>query len=168
MVMERKCTDMLICLIFFVFFLGMFATAAYGYHFGDPQKLLMAFDSDGNACGSKSSTVFANYPYLYWPDLTNSAMTAASSGSMSISATMLGNTVCVKQCPGIMTASQCKPNSKYPTCPTSYIGNDQCKYSEDKSCGRGRRELKGYSHFSACMHASLIIFKHNGSLNGYK
>jgi hypothetical protein len=63
------------CLIFFVFFCGMFATAAYGYAFGDPQKLLMPFDSDGNVCGNKSSA-YADYPYLYWPDLTTSAMSA--------------------------------------------------------------------------------------------
>jgi hypothetical protein len=40
------------CLIFFVFFCGMFATAAYGYAKGDPMRLITPFDSSGNQCGS--------------------------------------------------------------------------------------------------------------------
>jgi hypothetical protein len=50
--MERKCTDMLVCLIFVVFFCGMFATAAYGYAKGDPAKLITPFDTYGNQCGN--------------------------------------------------------------------------------------------------------------------
>jgi hypothetical protein len=69
-VMERRCTDVLICLVFTVFFCGMFATAAYGYAKGDPTKLIMPFDTDGNSCGSGK---VENYPYLMWPDLTSNA-----------------------------------------------------------------------------------------------
>jgi hypothetical protein len=47
MVMNRKCTDWWMCVIFFVFFLGMFATAGYGYKNGDPSKLITPFDIDG-------------------------------------------------------------------------------------------------------------------------
>ncbi len=35
------------CLIFFIFFLGMFGTAGYGYVKGDPMKLLTPFDASG-------------------------------------------------------------------------------------------------------------------------
>jgi hypothetical protein len=35
------------CIIFFIFFCGMFATAAYGYKNGDPMKMITPFDSDG-------------------------------------------------------------------------------------------------------------------------
>ena len=45
--MERTCTDVFMCLIFTVFFCGMFATAAYGYAFGQPSKLITPFDSSG-------------------------------------------------------------------------------------------------------------------------
>jgi hypothetical protein len=48
MVMERRCTDILICILFFIFFCGLFATAAYGYAFGDPTKLITPYDTDGN------------------------------------------------------------------------------------------------------------------------
>jgi hypothetical protein len=46
-VMERSCTDVFMCIIFFVFFLGMFGTAGYGYHKGDPYKLIVPIDSSG-------------------------------------------------------------------------------------------------------------------------
>ena len=46
-VMERQCTDKLMCIIFVIFFGGMFATAAYGYKFGNPSRLITPFDSDG-------------------------------------------------------------------------------------------------------------------------
>jgi len=36
------------CLAFFLFFLGMFGTAGYGYAKGDPYNLLTPFDADGN------------------------------------------------------------------------------------------------------------------------
>jgi hypothetical protein len=45
--MERSCTDAFMCIIFTVFFLGMFATAAYGFHKGDPTRLITPFDSSG-------------------------------------------------------------------------------------------------------------------------
>jgi hypothetical protein len=47
--MERSCTDVLMCLIFVVFFCGMFATAAYGYKNGDPTKLIQPYDSSGKS-----------------------------------------------------------------------------------------------------------------------
>lgn len=46
--MERRCTDWIMCIIFFFFFCGMFATAAYGFYKGDPKKLIIPYDSDGN------------------------------------------------------------------------------------------------------------------------
>ena len=46
-VMNRKCTDVIPCMIFTVFFCGMFATAAYGYAKGDPYRLITPYDSDG-------------------------------------------------------------------------------------------------------------------------
>ena len=97
--MDRKCTDAFMCIIFAVFFCGMFATAAYGYAKGDPTKLIMPFDSDGNNCGG-ANTKSQDYKYLFWPDLADSVVGAASNvSSITITADMLGNTVCVKSCP---------------------------------------------------------------------
>jgi choline transporter-like protein 2/4/5 len=46
--MNRHCTDVIMCILFLIFFCGMFATAAYGYAYGDPTKLITPFDTDGN------------------------------------------------------------------------------------------------------------------------
>lgn len=125
-VMDRKCTDVFVCLVFVVFFMGMFATAAYGYAKGDPTKLLMPFDSDGNSCGGNGTT--KEYKYLFWPDLADSVVGMASNvSSIEITSDMLGNTVCVKSCPANFTLSECYPNSAYNTCPRSYIDNSPCK-----------------------------------------
>ena len=45
--MNRRCTDWWMCFIFSIFFCGMFATAAYGYHNGDPYNLIRPIDADG-------------------------------------------------------------------------------------------------------------------------
>ncbi len=47
LVYDRKCTDVIMCIIFALFFCGMFATAAYGYANGNPQNLIVPFDSSG-------------------------------------------------------------------------------------------------------------------------
>jgi len=46
-VMNRSCTDILCCIIFLVFIVGMFGAGIYGYTNGDPVALLTAWDSDG-------------------------------------------------------------------------------------------------------------------------
>jgi len=100
--MERSCTDVLMCLIFFVFFLGMFATAGYGYSQGNPMRLITPFDSAGNQCGSNGK--LESYEYLYWPKMFQSLAGSASSlnvsmsgfSNINITAKMFGDTVCVK------------------------------------------------------------------------
>ena len=49
---ERKCTDILCCLSFIVFILGMLAISAFALSQGNPSKILTKFDSDGNQCGA--------------------------------------------------------------------------------------------------------------------
>ena len=55
MIMERRCTDWFMAIIFFIFFAGMFATAAYGFRNGDPSKLITPYDSDGKYNEGKKS-----------------------------------------------------------------------------------------------------------------
>ena len=92
---RRKATDIFMCIIFLVFFCGMFATAAYGYAKGDPVKLLTPFDSRGNQCGL-SGTKTEPFKYLWWPDLYK----AVNSKSVSdVTKGVMGNSYCVKSCP---------------------------------------------------------------------
>ena len=57
-VMNRSCTDVIVCLVFFLFFCGMFATAAYGYAKGDPYRLITPYDSDGKYRNRSCDMIF--------------------------------------------------------------------------------------------------------------
>ncbi|XP_076455047.1 choline transporter-like protein 2 isoform X2 [Babylonia areolata] len=48
---KRSCTDIICCLIFFVFILGLCAVGVFGYVWGNPKLLLYPMDSEGNLCG---------------------------------------------------------------------------------------------------------------------
>ena len=67
-VVERTTSDIFMCIIFGLFFCGMFATAAYGYAKGNPMKLLTPYDSRGNQCGLKNNAT-EEFKYVFWPDL---------------------------------------------------------------------------------------------------
>lgn len=98
--MERSCTDVWMCIIFFLFFVGMFATAIYGYIHGDPSKLITPFDSDGNQCGTGE---LSEFKYIWWPNPVSSINSAA----------------CVVECPQEDDLSNCFENSKIEECPIS-------------------------------------------------
>ncbi|KAL8625996.1 hypothetical protein ACOMHN_012588 [Nucella lapillus] len=48
---KRSCTDIICCLIFILFVLGLCGVGVYGYVWGDPKLLLYPMDSEGNLCG---------------------------------------------------------------------------------------------------------------------
>lgn len=51
MVMKRERTDCLCCLFFALFLGGMIAISIFSAIKGDPTRILVPFDSDGNECG---------------------------------------------------------------------------------------------------------------------
>ena len=65
-VYKRKCTDPFMCVLFFIFLCGLFATAAYGYSRGEPGRVLSLYDSDGQQCGAGRAT---EYKYLLYAQL---------------------------------------------------------------------------------------------------
>ena len=77
---NRGCTDVLCCLIFLAFLVGMVGTSGYGYLYGDPELLLTTWDYDGNGCGYSDLTV--DYPYLYFPTINYTAAMEAE-GSLT-------------------------------------------------------------------------------------
>ena len=121
-VMDRSCTDILMCTVFTIFFCGMFATAAYGYANGDPLKVITAFDSDGNQCG-KSGTQYENYKALFWPNLND----------WETNSNALDQTVCVNYCPDQSTTALCMTNSQFSTCPIANYETKRCKYYQFQS-----------------------------------
>lgn len=62
---NRVCTDPICAIIFLVFLVGFAACAAWGWINGDPNRLLIGWDSDQNGCGFSEAT--KDYPYLYFP-----------------------------------------------------------------------------------------------------
>ena len=65
-IQTRKCTDVLFCILFLVFVVGMIGASFYGWTKGDPRLLLLGWDSDQQGCGYSEST--ADYKYLYFPE----------------------------------------------------------------------------------------------------
>jgi hypothetical protein len=64
-VLDRSCTDILCCLIFVAFLVGMVGACGYGYLKGDPMLLTTTWDGDAYGCGYNTSRL--DYPYLYFP-----------------------------------------------------------------------------------------------------
>lgn len=59
---QRKCTDCLFLIIWFVFLTGMGWMTIDGYVNGDPAYMLAPIDQDGTVCGYGLAT---NFPVLY-------------------------------------------------------------------------------------------------------
>ena len=64
---ERRCTDVLCCIIFMVFLTGMGFCTSYGYAEGNPLKLVAPIDGDENICGVTPG--YEDYQYLFIGDL---------------------------------------------------------------------------------------------------
>jgi len=85
---NRKCTDILCCMIFLVFTALNGWISVYSFTKGDPYALAQPYDIDNNACGtSNSPTTPFRYAYFFNPisDLTS--------------------TICIEKCPSWTTGS---------------------------------------------------------------
>ena len=95
---ERSITDCICCLIFLVAIVGFVGASYYGWSNGDPNKLLIGWDSDGNGCGYSEKT--ADYTKLYWPEPPSTdIIEAVKALDLSKTVEMLNYGVCVKECP---------------------------------------------------------------------
>lgn len=109
---QRKITDCCCCLIFLVAIVGFIAASAYGWMNGDPSRLLIGWDSDGNGCGYSEATL--DYPYLYWPsNPAGELKDAIEALDIDKALDLLKNGVCVKECPSADKTSvvDCKPTT---------------------------------------------------------
>lgn len=104
---NRKCTDVIFCLIFICFILALLGCGAYGWWFGNPDKVLYFYDDDGKQCGLGFLT---NYPYVYMYN----TVTRLEEGGID---TFTGETFCVKACPtNYLEPVICKPTKKKTDC----------------------------------------------------
>ncbi|XP_041370710.1 choline transporter-like protein 2 [Gigantopelta aegis] len=88
---NRSCTDIICCILFFVFVLGMAGCSVLGYMRGNPIKLIYPTDSQGNLCGNGA---YADKPNLMFFDLLQCA-------KMGPNVILMGcptPQVCVKTC----------------------------------------------------------------------
>ena len=103
---NRRCTDVLCCLVFMAFIVGMGWAVIYGYVNGNPGKLVAPIDGDGSICGYDPG--YEDYPYLYLDNIVTAAGDAHNAFSYG---------VCVKDCPDSADdAVECHPTKKNPAC----------------------------------------------------
>ena len=119
---KRSITDCLCCLIFICAIVGFCGASAYGWFNGDPKKLLLGWDSDGNGCGYSEAT--KDYPNLYWPEPPQGDVIKDAIARMDISAaiSLLRYGTCVKECPTIDSEVLCHRTENMINNPAEYEG----------------------------------------------
>ena len=86
---SRKCRDCICCIIFIIFFIGCLLTAAVGFGFGKPKKILYPYDEDGHACGYDKG--YEDYKMLYFYNVIENLQ--------KLKVKNIVNAFCVKECP---------------------------------------------------------------------
>lgn len=116
---ERGCTDILCCIVFILYWIGLVIVGITALSEGSPRLKYVAalYDSDGYACGISGSRTdsagistdydYTAYPYLYYPRPYPSG---------------IASRVCVSACPSNTTTGSlptnvsCKTNSNVTSC----------------------------------------------------
>ncbi|XP_033114814.1 choline transporter-like protein 2 [Anneissia japonica] len=93
-IQNRSCTDVICCIIFIAFIVGMFITGYIGWTNGDPRKLVYPTDSKGQICGHTEDV--KNKPYLFFFDMLKCA-----SASTSFQFQCPTTQICVESCPNV-------------------------------------------------------------------
>lgn len=98
---NRRCTDIICCILFLAFVVAWFVCGFYGFSNGDPMILTYPYDSDDNQCGKPSSDA-EDYPYLYYPFPIPG---------------VLSKRYCLKSCPSSEdSTTECLLNADITTC----------------------------------------------------
>lgn len=89
---NRGCTDVICCILFIIFMLGMLAIGIFGYINGNPALLLYPADSQGNLCGYGNLSA---KPVLFFFDL----LECAKLGPAVLASGCPTPQVCLSSCP---------------------------------------------------------------------
>ncbi|KAH9507587.1 hypothetical protein Btru_051523 [Bulinus truncatus] len=89
---NRSCSDVICCVIFLIFVVGMIACSLVGYVRGDPVKLIYPTDTYGNICGGN---YMKDKKYLFFFDI----LKCADIGLAVVSLGCPTPRICVKSCP---------------------------------------------------------------------
>jgi choline transporter-like protein 2/4/5 len=101
--LERKCTDILFLLLFFIFWCGMIAVAVVGFTYGNPYSLVYASDYEGQVCGGTNTTGCggsgcSSYNTVVYPRMTQDIYAALAKGIKNpLNIQLYG--VCASKCP---------------------------------------------------------------------
>ena len=129
--MDRKCTDVICCIIFLAFLVIMIGLGFYGIKNGDPYNILTPFDTAGNRCGAPGQGAggaldLTEYPLKYFSNFGYSNRTAGL-GARAFTKKELFMSVCVSECPAQGDTADCKTNST--SCPVAILATaSQHKY----------------------------------------
>ncbi|XP_073392196.1 choline transporter protein 1 isoform X2 [Physcomitrium patens] len=64
---NRTCRDILFLILFLAYGVGIIIASSYGFHNGDPRRLVYGLDYKGNTCGdNKGSPNLKDYDIRYW------------------------------------------------------------------------------------------------------
>ena len=109
---DRSCTDVICCVVFCAFMIGMLVVGAIGFHQGQPKRLLYPTNSKGQVCGYDQEV--QSKPYLHFFDLTKCLTKGASDPLQYVKRgfTCPTQQVCVSQCPNISAAGNLVPASQ--------------------------------------------------------
>ena len=107
---------------------GFCAASAYGWFNGDPRKLLIGWDSDGNGCGYSDKT--KDYGHLYWaqPPNVDDLMSAVKDFNVDEAMGILSTGTCVKECPSTTSQIECVETSAMTKVGSGFDG---CVYNMD-------------------------------------
>lgn len=111
---DRSCTDIICCLIFLAFLVGMVGVSGYGLTYGNPNLFLTMWDADGNCCGDGcgKSAGFEDYPFLYYPIIdVEELKKSLKSDAAPDPKELLAFGTCVKECPSNEGVVDCKKPS---------------------------------------------------------
>lgn len=89
---NRSCTDIICCLLFLIFIVGLFVVAFFAFKYGDPKLLLYPVNSEGELCGYGNQR---GKNYLFFFDLV-------ACGRMGVGVFVSGcptPQICVSECP---------------------------------------------------------------------
>lgn len=93
---DRSCTDIPCCILFVAYIVGMIIVGIIAFKEGDPDRLLLPRDSQGNICGKDS---FADKKYLLFFDITACATKNGDFRKFVSVPSCPTPQVCVPECP---------------------------------------------------------------------
>ena len=100
---ERKCTDIACCGLFWLFWMLMAVIMVIGWQYGDPLRLVRPVDFEGGVCGGDAAGQgkLGEKKNLFYPSIPEDALKLMQSSSLSCLQTPQGcfTGLCIEKCP---------------------------------------------------------------------